>query len=243
MKRTFPLRRFLMAFAVFGALALPLEAQGFFSRLTWAAEGSVLFFPEDNGMHSDPMPVLPSPGVAVSYPLPGPMHLELTLDLYFTHYGYDFDLDRAVPYAIENRSSFVLGSVLGLQAMALFDIGSRIDVRAYGGFAADLRIVLLAEDLNSSDFTGVPQSDPQIQTDAVRDYFWSSGRWLLPVIGGGMDFDLNSKLKLGLDLRVWFPLYKVWTAENLPAVEGWRFGIGARITFRRNSAVQAVDAP
>jgi hypothetical protein len=223
-----------MALAVFGALALPLEAQGFFSRLTWAAEGSVLFFPEDNGMHSDPMPILPSPGLAVSHPLPWwPMHLELTLDFYFTHYGYDFELDRAVPYAIENRSSFVLGSVLGLQAKALFNITPVIDARAYGGFSADLRIVLIAADLNE----GVdPMDEIRRETDAVRDYFWSSGRWFLPVIGGGMDFNLNSKLKLGLDLRVWFPLYKIWTAEDLPAIEGWRFGIGARITFRRDAA-------
>jgi hypothetical protein len=223
-----------MALVVFGALTLPLEAQGFFSRLIWVAEGSVLFFPEDNGMYSDPMPVLPAPGLAVSYPLSDLMHLELTADFYFTHYGYNFTLDRAVPAAIENRSSFVFGSVLGLQTLALFDITPAIDVRAYGGVAADLRVVLLAEDLNSTDFTGIPETDPQIQTDAVWDYFWSSGRWILPVIGAGMDFNLNSKLKLGLDLRVWFPLYRLWTAEDLPAIEGWRFGVGARITFRRD---------
>jgi hypothetical protein len=222
-----------MVLAFFGALAIPLEAQGFFSRLTWAAEGSVLFFPEDNGMHSDPMPVLPSPGVAVSHPLPWPMHLELTLDFYFTHYGYDFELDRAVPYAIENRSSFVFGSVLGVQALALFNITPLIDVRAYGGLSADLRIVLVAEDLNE----GVdPMDEIQRETDAVRDYFWSKGRWLFPVLGGGIDFNLNPKLKLGLDLRIWFPLYRLWTAEDLPAIEGWRFGVGARITFRRDGA-------
>jgi hypothetical protein len=119
--------------------------------------------------------------------------------------------------------------------MALFNITPAIDVRVYGGPAADLRIVLLAEDLNSVDFTGNRDTDPQIQTDAVRDYFWSSGRWFLPVFGAGMDFDLNSKLKLGFDLRVWFPLYRLWTGENLPAVEGWRFGLGARITFRKDA--------
>jgi hypothetical protein len=159
------------------------------------------------------------------------MRLELTLDLYFTHYGYNFELDRAVPYAIENRSSFVLGPVLGLQGVALFDITPLIDVRVYGGFAADLRIVLIAEDLNEDVD---PMDEIGRETDAVRDYFWSSGRWFLPVIGTGMDFNLNSKLKLGFDLRVWFPLYRIWTAEDLPAIEGWRFGLGARITFRRD---------
>jgi hypothetical protein len=159
------------------------------------------------------------------------MWIELTGDFYFTHYGYDFDLDRAVPYAIENRSSFVFGSVVGLQAVALFDITPDIDVRVYGGPAVDLRIVLLAEDLNE----GVdPMDEIRRQTDAVKDYFWGKGRWFLPVFGTGMDFNLNSKIKLGFDLRVWFPLYRVWSGENLPPAEGWRFGMGARITFRRS---------
>jgi hypothetical protein len=176
------------------------------------------------------MPVLPSPGFGAAYPVKGSLWLELTGDFYFTHYGYNFTLDRAVPAAIENRSSFVIGSVLGLQAVALFELSPVVSLRVYGGPAADLRIVLLAEDLNETD----PMDEIRRETRAVKDYFWGKGRWFLPVFGAGMDFALNSKLKLGFDLRVWFPLYKVWSGENLPAAEGWRFGMGARITFRRS---------
>jgi hypothetical protein len=92
-------------------------------------------------------------------------------------------------------------------------------------------VVLVAGDLNE----GVdPMDEIRRETGAVFDYFWGSGRWLLPVLGAGMDFNLNSKVKLGFDLRTWFPLYRLWTAEDLPAIEGWRFGIGARITFIRS---------
>jgi hypothetical protein len=231
MERIFPARRLLLILLIFAAFALPLKAQGFFGSLSWSVSGSVLIFPENNGLHSDPMPVLPSPGMGAAYPVMNPLWLEMTLDLYFTHYRYDFSLDRAVPAAIENRSAFVMGSALGFQGVYRFDITPAAALRVYGGPAADMRIVLIAEDLNE----GVDRMDQiRRETDAVFDYFWGSGRWLLPVIGAGMDFSLNSKVGLGFDLRVWFPLYRLWTAEDLPAIEGWRFGIGARITFIRS---------
>jgi hypothetical protein len=139
------------------------------------------------------MPILPSPGFGAAYPVSSPVWLELTGDFYFTHYGYDFTLDRAVPYAIENRSSFVIGSVLGFQAVALFDLTPLVSVRVYGGPAADLRIVLIAEDLNDTD----PMDEIRRETGAVKDYFWGKGRWFLPFFGAGADFNLNSKIKLG----------------------------------------------
>jgi hypothetical protein len=47
-----------------------------------------------------------------------------------------------------------------------------------------------------------------------------------------MDFAAAEKFLLGFDLRVWFPLYKVWTGESLPGAEGWRFAAGLRFTLR-----------
>jgi hypothetical protein len=229
MKRTIAPVPFVFAALLFFSLGLPLEAQGFFSKLSWSAGGSLLFFPEDNGLYSDPMPILPSPGMAVAYPVAGPMWAELTLDFYFTHYGYSDELGRAVPYAIENRSAQVWAIVLGAQAVALFPVTPMIDVRAYGGLSADMRIVLLAEDLNE----GVDDI-PLIrkETDQVRSYFWGQGRWLLPVIGSGVDFSLNERFKLGVDLRMWIPLYKLWTDEGFTNIDGWRFGAGVRISFK-----------
>jgi hypothetical protein len=178
------------------------------------------------------MPILPSPGAALAYPIWGPVYAELTLDLYFTHYAYNPVLNRAVPAAIENRSAFVFGSLLGIQAVGHFPLSERFTVRAYGGPAADLRIVTLAADLNPRDTTGGIETNAQLQTDAVREYFWGKGRWLMPVIGTGIDYTINEKFLLGLDLRIWFPLYRAWSGEDLPAVEGWRFGIGLRFTIR-----------
>jgi hypothetical protein len=228
MEKFFSSCRFLLIVLILAAFTLPLEAQGFFGSLSWSASGSVFFFPENNGLHSDPMPVLPGPGMGAAYPVWNPLWLEMTVDFYFTHYDYDFGLGRPVPAAIENRSSLVLGSVLGFQGVYRFDFTPDITLRSYGGLTADLRMVLVAGGLNE----GLdPMDEIRRKTGAVFDYFWGGGRWLLPVLGSGMDFTLNSKLRLGFDMRAWFPLYRLWTGENLPGIEGWRFGIGARITF------------
>jgi hypothetical protein len=90
-----------------------------------------------------------------------------------------------------------------------------------------MRIVLLAPDLGPDD-----KDDASGQTGSVRDYFWSQGRWFMPVLGVGVDFTLTPRFKLGIDFRTWVPIYRLWTNEDLPAIEGWRFGPGLRLTIR-----------
>ena len=225
--------KIFLVFAFFGLFTLGADAQDLSNKISWFVDASVFFFPEDNGMNSDPMPILPSPGFGVSFKTAnifkgvGELKLELALDFYFTHYAYDYTLDRAVPAAIENRSALVIGFPFSFQVAAYFNVGSFITLRVFGGPAADLRIVLIAEDLADADL-----ADASAQTDSVRNYFWSSGRWFMPVIGTGIDFKINPQFKLGIDFRVWFPVYRLWSGEDLPAIEGWRFGPGIRLTIR-----------
>ena len=198
------------------------------NRLSWFAAGSIFFFPENNGVNSDPMPILPTFGAGLGISLVRGLKLEITLDMYFTTYGYNFSLDRAVPRAWENRSAFVWGSVLGIQAAYFWHLRPFMTLRAYGGPAMDARFVFVAPDLNKAIN---PMDEIRSETRAVRKYFWSKARWLLPYIGTGMDFNLNEKFRLGFDIRMWIPMYKLWARENAPAIDGWRFGIGARLTF------------
>ena len=205
------------------------EKKSFSSRISGFVEGSVFFFPEDNGMYSDPMKVLPSLGGGVSYSFTDKIRAEFSLDLYTSHYGYSSVLNRAVPDAIENRTARVISFLLGFQATAYFNVTPSITVRAFGGPVADLRIIFLAEDLDDGlDDLAAIRDD----VDDVRGYFWSRGRWFLPVIGAGVDFALNSRFKLGIDMRIWIPIYRLWSGEDLPKIEGWRFGPGIRLTIR-----------
>jgi len=205
------------------------NSQSFFNKISWFGVGSVLFFPEDNGNEGGPMPVLPSPGLGISYPLNDFFRLEASLDLYYTHYGYSYNLSRPVPDEIENRTAQVIGFVLAVEAAWYYELNSLFTLRVFGGPAADLRLVLVAGNLSNE--TSASMDDIRSRTDKVRSYFWSSGRWLMPVAGVGTDFKLNSRFKLGVDFRVWMPMYKLWTGEDLPAVEGWRFGPGIRFTI------------
>jgi hypothetical protein len=220
-------RRRLPAVLALFLLALPLGAESFSERLSWSFRGTVLVFPEDNGLESDPAPVLPSAGAAAAYPLAGPLWAELSLDLYSTQYGYSETLGRAVPLALENRWTTAIGFVTGLQLLARLPLNETLGLRFYGGPAADLRLCYIAADLN-----GAEQEEAARHTGLVSGYFWGQGRWFLPVLGAGLDAGLSEKLALGFDLRLWFPLYRLWSGETLPPLEGWRFGGGIRLTLR-----------
>jgi hypothetical protein len=206
--------------------AFPLGAQSFSEKLGLSFRGSVLFFPEDNGLESDAMPILPSPGLAALWPVFDFMWIELSLDFYGVYYAYSDTLDRAVPAIPDNRSSFVLGSILGVQALKTFAPGNAVRIRLYGGPAADLRICLVADGLEGAD-----AADASGETDDIAAYFWGQGRWFMPVAGAGMDFALTEKLLLGFDLRAWLPAWRLWAAGELPAVEGWRFAAGLRFSI------------
>ena len=228
MRKRFLCFRYLFAILLLGLFTLPLGAQSFFGKISWFAEGSILVFPDDNGPLSDPTPILPSLGFGVSCPFNNIFRAELTLDFYLTHYGYSDVLNRAIPNAIENRTSRVIGSLLAFQAAGYFNVNSFMTIRAFAGPAIDMRIVLVAAGLSDE----LDQMDDiRRQTDLVRNYFWSKGRWFMPVAGAGLDFKVNPRVKLGLDLRSWIPVYRLWTDEDLPPIEGWRFGCGIRLSF------------
>jgi hypothetical protein len=189
----------------------------------------MLFFFEDNGNEGDPMPVLPAPGFALTL-LPFEFGkvafgFEAGFDLYMTNYAWSENLARPVPAAEENRSAFVIGPLAALQLQFRYMPIKKLGLRFYGGAAFDFRQAMLALDLNEADLDSA-----QDETDKIRAYFESDLRWFLPVIGLGADYEIIPRWAAGLDFRLWFPAYKATSGENLPAAEGWRFGISLRIT-------------
>ena len=237
MFQSFP--RILAAAFLFLLLPLfPLGADSLTDDIHWAIHGSIFYFAADNGRQgADPAPILPSFGASVAWQFWGPLRVELTEDLYFSNYEYNTERGYPMACSPENRAAFVMGFLTGIQVVGFFPLGGNgIDVRVYGGPAFDFRLVTLAFGLNHpSDFSGDIETDAQLQTNAIREYFWGSGRWLTPVFGAGMDFPISENFLLGFDLRTWFPMYRLWTDDDIPAINGWRFGIGLRITPRKTS--------
>jgi len=206
--------------------------------LQWSITGNILYFPADNGINSDPAPILPSLGFSLSFHLWGPLRLELTEDIYFTNYEYNSAFGYPMACNPENRSALVIGFLTAVQVTGYFTFGNTV-LRAYAGPAADIRLITLSPGLKyTNDFTGNIETDPKLQTEAIGSYFWSEGRWLMPVVGSGADFQINDKFMLGFDIRVWMPVYKLWTNDNTSGIDGWRFGVGLRITPRSSAGRQ-----
>ena len=213
-----------------------LNADSFMDNLHLAGLANIFVFAADNGVDSDPMPIIPSLGVSAAWQFIKFLRLELTEDIYIQN--YEFNTERGYPMACnpENRSALVIGFLTGIQLTGVIPIKENgMQIRAYAGPAADIRIVLLAAGLNHPDDFQGDERDAKKQTDAISEYFWNEARWFMPTAGLGMDFPLTEKILLGFDLRAWFPVYRLWSSVETPAIDGWRFGIGLRITPRKKA--------
>ena len=220
---------FLFSFA-------PLSADSFKENLHFAGLANIFVFAADNGIDADPMPIIPSLGLSAAWQLVKFLRLELSEDIYFANYEYNTKLGYPTASSIENNYVLVIGFVTGIQITGVLPIKDKgMQMRIFAGPAADIRIVTLAAGLNHPDDFQGDERDAKKQTDAVREYFWSESRWFMPTAGLGMDFPLTEKILLGFDLRAWFPVYKFWSSIETPAIDGWRFGVGLRITPRKKA--------
>jgi len=202
----------------------------------FAFTGGLNYFAADNGPDSDPAPIIPYGGFSLSLQLHRFFRIELTEDIYFSNYEYNPYRNYPMTTSLDNRSAFVLGFVTGIMATGVFPLGD-FTFRVFGGPAADFRLVLLAIGLNHPNDLGSDniRTSAPMQTQAIQNYFWSDGRWFMPVAGLGFDFPVNDNYLIGLDIRTWFPIYRLWTNEDIPAIDGWRFSVGLRITPRFNN--------
>ena len=232
--------KLISIFIIFFIRLNSINANPFLDNFSWATHGSLFYFAADNGQEADPAPIIPSAGISAAWQFWDYLRLEVTEDLYFTNYEYNSTLNYAMACNPENRSAFVMGFLTGFHLTGFIPItDSGISARVYGGIALDIRLVIKAIGLSHpADNTGLIETDVQLQTEAIRNYFWSEGRWFYPVAGIGMDFPANERFFLGFDIRTWFPLYRQWADQTLPKIDGWRFGIGLRITPRKKDPNQ-----
>jgi len=213
-------------------MLLPVNAV-FGDFFDWSVKGSLFLFAADNGPRADALPVIGSLGFSLSWQIVDSLRIEFSEDIYYTNYEFNKELGFPMACGNENRSAFVLGFITSVQAVGAFPVGTNgIMLRVFGGPAADFRVVTLAFGLHPDDLDSANENNVHEHTSAVLNYFWSKGRWFMPVLGTGMDFPATENYLIGFDLRVFFPIYKLWTDDKTPMIDGWRFGVSFRITPR-----------
>lgn len=213
----------LAAAAVLCLIAAPLFSA---ETIAYVYRASLLAIGEDNGLAGDLSPILPSPGFAVSLPLLPLLRFEPGVDGYVTYYGYSDSLDRAVPVALENRSALVYGLVLNLPIEFAFSIANVAGFHLSGGLTSDLRLVFAADGLEGDDL-----ADAEEEAAKTASYFWGGARWLFANGAFGFDFPVAGIYTLGVEGRIWYPLYRFWTGEELPFLENLRVSIGLRLVM------------
>jgi len=220
--------KFLFILILFLAL-LPVGAQSFSDftdYIYWSYNGSIVLLASDNGPNYDSPHIVPSLGFSVAYSIFKHLRVEFTEDLYFANYEFN---GYPMTANLENSYVFVVGFVTGLQFTGFFPIAqNETALRIFGGMTADLRIVTQPPGLSSFD-----KEKSKTQVEATNNHFWSEGRMFLASMGVGIDFPFSDRQSLGFDLRAWAPLYRLWTDADLPAIDGWRFGAGIRISPRK----------
>ncbi|MDR2965316.1 MAG: hypothetical protein LBU88_06035 [Treponema sp.] len=215
--------KFLFILMLFLAI-LPAGAQ-FSDYIYWSYNGSIVFLASDNG-NKNPPQIVPSLGISAAYSIFKHLRVELTEDVYFANYEFN-----GYPMACEigHSEAFVAGFTTGLQLTGFFPVApNETAFRFYGGLAADLRLVT-----HSLGLSSYYQNENKQQVENITNYFWANGRMFFASMGLGIDIPFSDKQSLGIDLRAWAPLYRLWTDKDLPEIDGWRFGAGIRISPRK----------
>jgi hypothetical protein len=192
----------------------------------------LLFFIEDSSLESDPEPVLPAFFLAFGIPVvqlnSAALFIVPSLDVYWTHYRWSDARARPVPAAIENRDEFVTGFFTGLGAEGQMRIAKSFLTRFSLGISADLRLVLVADGLNS-DVDPVDQIKED--TKKVNDYFWEAKNLLFAHAALGFDFRALENYTVGIGVKAWMPFSVPSRYANDSPLLGWRFGV--MINFAR----------
>lgn len=171
-----------------------------------AAGGYVFFFRDDSSLESDAAPILPAFHLNLSFPVwrAGYINIYLGLsgDVYSTHYMWSETLARPLPAGAENRRALVYGFPLGIAANLRFNLLQKLALCASLGATADLRLTLLAEDLNPSD----PLDAISAECDKIGEYFFNDMHWLYIEAGIGADYKFSEKYSIEFQGRILIPV-------------------------------------
>jgi hypothetical protein len=190
-----------------------------------SVSAATVFFNEDGGIQTAPAPVIGMPCFSFDWMLMKKGRVNLALEAGLGVYWAYYLLHNGRPYPaeIENRQSFVLGFIPGVQAKLIIPL-AKFMLHTSLGFTADMRVVSEAPGLGEPE---IPEA--REQTGAIRDYFWENARFLYPSFELGFDYPIVKNWRLGLRVVVYCPLVQMLRNETA-GFEAWRFGAALSVS-------------
>ncbi len=157
--------------------------------------------------HSAPNPVILQ-GLGVTFPVY--QFDSLTIEVGGLFYGtqYQWLNDRASPADIERADNFFVLSVqIDGRVMYEWKVSDQVDLGVSGGLTFAFRIPVVAWD-----------EGEKYRADMTA--FFLEGRFIYPQAGVFVDWAIVEGLELRFSLRAFFPLYNLWSGEDMPFWDG-----------------------
>jgi len=192
------------------------------------------------GLASGPSPIAVFGGAEYRLPVRESLAFAPSLSLYST--AYLWSGERALPTEIENRTVLVPVLLLDLPFLYLIERGNFL-YSLGGGPAAALRWSFLEPGVPSDARNpGEPLTAGE-QVTAVNNYLWSSGRWLYPVLQGGIRYRLQTGWGGGLTVRAAIPVFNLWSDPKVPFMDSFMIMAALTITppTSRKSSQEEVE--
>ncbi len=159
-------------------------------------------------------------GASLEVPFAGGFAFEPGADLYWAYYELSAR-GRAVPTEVSDRMAFVLGLLLDLPFTYTVPLGGHFRLAFGLGLALNARVGFLADKSVTND-----------ELMAINRYFWEVGRFAMPSTLLRIEYRLTERFDFGFAARALWPLFNLWTAEELPFLDQGIFGGSLVIRYR-----------
>lgn len=248
MKRIRPILCLLILLALLPAIATAeYSAWSFFGGLnfTYNSDGEGVSIPgmqangDPGGLASAPSPLEGFLGAEYRLPLKPKFFFAPSASLYMTRYLWAND--RALPAEIENRTAYV--PVLILDNAFLYHIEKdRFQYAFGGGPALVIRYGFLESGVGKDEQNAGDSLNAGDQVKAVNKYFWSSGRWLYPMLQGSVRYRLETGWGAGFTMRVGIPFFNLWATPKVTFADSLMIMAALTITPPTKKTAATVQA-
>ncbi|MBN1647270.1 MAG: hypothetical protein JW874_04490 [Spirochaetales bacterium] len=144
--------------------------------------------------------------------------LEPALDIFTSYYGFNAD-DRPLP--VDESERYIYMVQLIIDPAFVFRIH----------FTKDLMLKLLAAPSFIISFPLRSWDDGNERYDETFTYLYGKLRFLEPMIGAAIQYQITTKIALEFKAKCYFPLFHIWDGEDLQFQDQMRLALSLGFQF------------